>query len=87
MNVTHTESTPLDDKETQVSHLGGKGQKEGGIVCSALGGRYQTPGSPAGTVAVIPRWLAKVLNVLCMGITLSRKLHSQRLMPSYHAIY
>ena len=68
MNIKHTESTPLDGKETaQVSHLGGKRQKEGGIVCSALGCRYHTLGVPAITGAAIPRWLAKVLNILCMG--------------------
>ena len=83
MTLIYTEYHPLKDRETaQVSHLGGKRQKEGGIVCSALGCRYHTLGSPAITGAAIPRWLAKVLNVLCMGIFLSRRSQCQHVMPS-----
>ena len=77
MNLSHTESSPLDDRKTaQVYHLDGERQKEGGIVCSALGCRYHTLGNSAVTGAAIPRWVAKVLNVLCMGITLSQELQS-----------
>ena len=48
-------------------HLDGERQKEGSIICSAVGCRSASLCITAMMGAAIPNWLAKFLNIRCSG--------------------